>query len=175
MTNKSVLNNPVIRTALLLAALLAIGLVTRFPALQFPYLYALHGVLSAPFFSALALWHFNRGGGVWALAIALGAMAAVLGMMSPVMSLSFVLLAVLTLAAYGLLLRAKSSKRNLVCAVAFGALGYPCTLTVGIASGSYLGFMESLPAIFILFIIALGLSLFAVLLLARTGIDDEVL
>ena len=61
-------------------------------------IYALHGVLAAPFCAALAAWHLVRGGSVVQLVAATALLAAVLGMMSPAMGLSFALVAALTLA-----------------------------------------------------------------------------
>ncbi|MGV8084291.1 MAG: hypothetical protein AB2L09_11760 [Coriobacteriia bacterium] len=159
--------NMVVRTGILLAALLAIGLITRFPALQFPYLYALHGVLAAPFFAALAMWHFTHRGGVGLLAIATLGMAAILGAMSAIMGLSFLLLAVCLVVSYALLKRLVPSTRNLVCAITFGALQYPCALVVGILSGSYLPSGDSVPVILLLVLISVGLAMLGGLLLAH--------
>lgn len=156
-----------VRTAVLFAALFAIGLATRFPALQFPHLYALHGILAAPFFSALALWHFNREGSVWSLFAAVAALAAVLGCMSPVMGLGFLLLAALLLAADALLRSCRPARRRLGCAVAFGALDYPCALAVGLLLGSYAFSLESLPTILVLGALAAALSLLGALPFAK--------
>lgn len=159
------------RVAILFVALLVIGLATRYPAWQFPHLYALHGVLAAPFFSALALWHFNRNGHIGALLAASGALALFLGAMNPVMGLSFVLLALCVLVAYALLTNIgggtiTTSGKNLVCAIAFGALDYPCALATGVALGSYAFSFESLPMIVLLCALSIALSVFAVLIVS---------
>lgn len=164
---KSVLDNVVVRTVILFAVLFAIGLITRLPAWQFPQFYALHGVLAAPFFSALALWHFNRQGSIIQLFIGVLAMAAVLGAMSAVMGLSFLLLAVCTLAAYGVLGLVAPERRNFACAVLFGALDYPCALVVGILLGSYAFSYDALLVMVILLIVSIALSLFAALLMEK--------
>ncbi len=166
-TKTSLLDNSVARTLVLFVALLIIGLVTRFPALQFPQLYALHGVFAAPFFSALALWHFNRAGNVGSLFVAVLGLAAVLGSMSLVMGLSFLALAVCLLVFRCVLGKMNPARRDIACAVLFGALDYPCALVVGIASGSYVGTPEATPIILLLAAVAVGLSLLAALLLAK--------
>lgn len=157
----------VVRAVILLVALLAIGLITRFPALQFPQLYALHGVLTAPFFAALAMWHFTHRGGVGLLAIATLGMAAILGAMNAVMGLSFLLLAVCLAVSYALTTGLESSTRNLVCAITFGALVYPCTLVVGVLSGWYRFSVDSLPVILLLVLISVGLAVFGGRLLQK--------
>lgn len=162
-----VFDNPVGRAVLLFVVLLAIGLLTRFPAWQFPHLYALHGVLAAPFFSALALWHFEREGSVWQVLVAILGLAALLGVMNVVMGLSFLLLALCLFVTYGIMYKADPRKRTLVCAVAFGALDYPCTLAVGIALGSYSFSAEAVLTILLLAVLAVGLSLFGALLVSK--------
>lgn len=163
----SFLDNSVVRTLLVLVALIGIGLVTRLPAWQFPQLYALHGVLAAPFFSALALWHFNRKGNVWQLFIAVLGLAAFLGVMNAVMGLSFLLLALCLLVAYGLVRKVDPGRRGFMCAVVFGALNYPCALVVGVALGSYAFSVASVPTILLLVVLAVALSLFGALLVAK--------
>ena len=59
------------------------------------------------------------------------------------------------------------ARRDIACAVLFGALDYPCALVVGIASGSYVGTPEATPIILLLAAVAVGLSLLAALLLAK--------
>lgn len=164
---KPMIDAVAMRALVLFGALFAIGLATRFPAWQFPQFYALHGVLAAPFFAALARWHFDRGGGVWPLFAASAALAVVLGMMSPVMGLSFLLLALCLLAAHRLLGRAAPDRRDLLCAVAFGALDYPCALVAGMALGSYAFSFDSLVSIALLVVLAIGLSLFGALLMTK--------
>ena len=159
--------NTVVRTVILLVALLAIGVITRFPALQFPQLYALHGVLTAPFFAAMAMWHFTHRGGVGLLVIATLGMAAILGAMTVVMGLSFLLLAVCLAASYALMTGLEPSTRNLVCAITFGALVYPCALVVGILSRWYLISVDSLPVILLLVLVSVGLAAFGSLLLVK--------
>lgn len=163
----SVFDNPVVRTVALFSALLAIGLVTRFPAWQFPHLYALHGVLAAPFFSALALWHFNRDGTVAQLVVATLAMAVSLNVMSEVMGLSFLFLATSTLVVCMALRNVAPERKRFVCAVAFGMFDYPCALLAGILVGSYVFSFGVLPTMALLFAVALTLSLFASLLMTK--------
>lgn len=163
----AVLRNPLVRALLLFAALIAVGLATRFPALQLPQLYALHGVLAAPFFSAIALLHFERGGGVGSLLAATLAVAGVLGAMSAVMGLSFVLLAVGLLGVRGLTRVFVCAQRDAVCATVFGALDYPCALGAGIVLGSYGFASESVLTMLLLVALATGLSLLGALLVMR--------
>lgn len=158
-----------LRVAVLFAALFAIGLATRMPAWQFPQIYALHGVLAAPFCAALAAWHFSRGGTALSLAAATALLALVLGMMSAAMGLGFAAVAVLTLAVWGVLDAVSAGSRRLVTAVAFGALDYPCALAVGLLLGSYRPGAEAVPTIALLLVLAVALSLlgaFAVDLIA---------
>lgn len=161
-----------VKTVILFALLLVIGLVTRFPAWQFPHLFALHGVLAAPFFSALAMWHFNRKGSVWTLFMAVLLLAVFLGIMSLVMGLGFLFLASLLLVVYALPGKGDVSRRHVGCAVAFGALEYPCALVAGIAFGSYAPSFESLPTIGVLTLLALALALLGALPLAKTKQRD---
>lgn len=163
----AVLRNPLVRALLLFAALMAVGLATRFPALQFPQLYALHGVLAAPFFSAIAVLHFERGGGVGSLLAATLAVAGVLGVMSAVMGLSFVLLSVGLLGVRGLTRVVGPARWDAVCATAFGALDYPCALVAGAALGSYAFGLEAVSTMLLLAALAAGLSLLGVLLAMR--------
>lgn len=164
MTDKSQISvgRRVLRVGVLFAALFAIGLVTRMPAWQFPQVYALHGVLAAPFCGALALWHFSRGGTALQLACATGILALVLGMMSLAMGLGFAVVAVLTLAAWAMLGRAPENLRRQGTAVLFGALDYPCALGVGLALGSFRTSVEGVPLIALLLVLSAALSLFGV-------------
>lgn len=158
-----------LRVAVLFAALFAIGLATRMPAWQFPQIYALHGVLAAPFCAALAAWHFSRGGTALSLAAATALLALVLGMMSAAMGLGFATVAVLTLVAWALLGALPTEHRRLIAAVVFGALDYPCALVVGLLLGSYRPGAEAVPMIMLLLVLAVALSLlgaFAVDLIA---------
>lgn len=152
-----------LRVVVLFAALFAIGLVTRMPAWQFPQLYALHGVLAAPFCAALAAWHFSRGGTALSLAAATALLALVLGMMSAAMGLGFAAVAALTLAEWGTLGAMRAGHRRLITAVAFGALDYPCALAVGLLLGSYRPGAEAVPAIVLLLVLAVALSLLGAL------------
>ncbi len=161
------IDRPAARTALLLIVLFVVGFATRFPALQFPQFYALHGVLSAPFFSAVALWHFNRSGGVWELFAATLALAAVLGIMSAVMGLSFLLLTLCLLMAYGLTMKLRRETRSFVCSVAFGALDYACALVAGVALGSYAFSSEVFLNIALLVLLSASLAFLAALLLKK--------
>lgn len=149
----------ILRVAVLFAALFAIGLATRMPAWQFPQLYALHGVLAAPFCAALAAWHLSRGGSVLSLAAATALLALVLGMMSAAMGLGFAAVAVLTLVAWALLGALPAGHRRLITAVVFGALDYPCALVVGVLLGSYRPGAEAAPMIALLLVLAVALSL----------------
>lgn len=150
----------VLRVLALFATLFIIGLVTRMPAWQFPQVYALHGVLAAPFCAALAAWHFSRGGTALQLACATVLLALVLGAMSLAMGLGFAAVAVLTLAVWAALGRASGSTRRGATAVAFGALDYPCALGVGIALGSYGPSVEAVPFIAVLLALSVALSVF---------------
>ena len=150
----------VLRVLALFATLFIIGLVTRMPAWQFPQVYALHGVLAAPFCAALAAWHFSRGGTALQLACATVLLALVLGAMSLAMGLGFAAVAVLTLAVWAALGRASGSTRRGATAVAFGALDYPCALGVGIALGSYGPSVEAVPLIAVLLALSVALSVF---------------
>ncbi|MBU5405938.1 hypothetical protein KQI08_08450 [Paraeggerthella hongkongensis] len=166
MKNKSILDNPIVQALSLFFLLMAIGLVTRFPAHQFPQIYALHGVLTAPFFSIIALWHLNRQGSILTLLVATLALAAVLGSMSITMGLSFALLAICLLATYGFLWKLDFKKRRFWCAVAFGGLDYPCTLFTGVALGSYAISGDSIVIVLLLSALSIALASFASLLLA---------
>lgn len=157
---KQFLSNPIVRTAGLFVALFAIGFATRMPAWQFPHIYALHGVLAAPFCAALAAWHLVRGGSVVQLVAATALLAVVLGMMSPAMGLSFVLVAALTLAVRACLRSVPAAMRSVAVAAVFGALDYPCALAVGLALGSYGPSAEALPMIALLLALSVALSLF---------------
>lgn len=157
---KQFLSNPIVRTVALFVALFVIGFATRMPAWQFPYLYALHGVLAAPFCAALAAWHLVRGGSAVQLVAATGLLALVLGMMSPTMGLSFALVAVLTLVVWACLRSVAAASRSVAVAVVFGALDYPCALAVGLALGSYGPSAEALPMIALLLALSVALSLF---------------
>ena len=150
---KQFLSNPIVRTAGLFVALFAIGFATRMPAWQFPHIYALHGVLAAPFCAALAAWHLVRGAATALLAV-------VLGMMSPAMGLSFALVAALTLAVRACVRSVPAAMRSVAVAAVFGALDYPCALAVGLALGSYGPSAEALPMIALLLALSVALSLF---------------
>lgn len=147
----------------LFAALFAIGLVTRMPAWQFPQIYALHGVMAAPFCAALASWHFSRGGSVFQLAAATALLALVLGMMSAAMGLGFAAVAALTLVAWAFLGRCAEGARRLATATVFGALCYPCALGVGLAMGSYRASSDAVLPIVLLLALSAALSLIGAL------------
>lgn len=160
----SVIDKPVVRTVLLFAMLFLIGFATRFPALILAHIYALHGVLAAPFFAAVAFWHFRRGGTVPELFAATLALAAVLGAMNLVMGLSFLLLALCLLAVSAFLLRVLPQKWLAASSVLFGALDYPCALAAGVALGSYAFSGETWVFVVVLLVLALALACLAVLL-----------
>ena len=164
---RPLIDRPTVRTALLLVVLFAVGFATRFPALQFPQLYAFHGVLAAPFFSAAALWHFNRSGSVWELFVATLALAAVLGIMSAVMGLSFLFLGLCLLVAYGLTGNLNRDTRLFACSVAFGALDYVCALVAGVALGSYAFSSEIYLSIALLTLLSVSLAFLAALLFKK--------
>lgn len=160
----SMIDRPVARTVLLFALLLLVGFATRFPALAFPQFYALHGVLAAPFFSAIAYWHFGRKGTALELFAAVLALAAVLGAMSVVMGLSFLVLALCLLAACALSSSLRFERQLPVRATLFGLLDYPCALASGVALGSYAFSGEAWVIVGLLLVLSLALALFAVLL-----------
>lgn len=163
---RRVIDRPVVRVLLLFALLFAIGLVTRAPAWQFPHIYALHGVLAAPFCAALAQWHFRRRGSVPQLSVATLLLAALLGAMSPAMGLGFAAVAALTALAWPLLGRLSAGGRRLACAVIFGALDYPCALAVGLALGMYAPSPDALPLIAVLVLLSAALAFFGALVTA---------
>ena len=148
-----------LRVLALFAVLFVIGLVTRMPAWQFPQIYALHGVLAAPFCAALASWHFARGGSVFQLAAATALLALVLGMMSAAMGLGFVAVAAFTLVVWALLSRCAEEVRRLATATAFGALYYPCALGAGLAMGAYRASSDAVLPIMLLLALSVALSL----------------
>lgn len=160
----SAIDRPAARAAILFALLLLIGFMTRFPALAFPQFYALHGVLAAPFFSAVAYWHFKRGGKPLELFAAVLALAAVLGAMSVVMGLGFLLLALCLLAACAFSSSLRADAQLLVRATLFGVLDYPCALVSGVALGSYAFSGEAWVTIGLLLALSLALAFFAALL-----------
>lgn len=161
--------HPAVLTVLLFVGLLAIGLVTRAPAWMFPQYYALHGVLAAPFCSALALWHLRRGGSVYELIAATALLALVLGMMSPAMGLGFAAVAVVTLVVWAALGRCTEKTRCFATAVVFGASDYPCAVVVGVALGTYGPSVESLLVIVVLLILSIALAVFAASLVSGRG------
>lgn len=150
--------NPVASALLLFAALFVIGLVTRMPARAFPALYALHGVLAAPFCAALAQWWFRRGGGAGPLLVGVCLLSVVLGVMSLAMGLGFALVCLVTLAAWLLLARAGAGTRRFVTAVVLGAADYPCAVVAGALLGSYGFSMESVPVMVILLLLSVALA-----------------
>lgn len=150
-------DNPFARVAVLFLFLLAIGLLTRAPAHALSQFYGLHGVLSAPLFAALATWHLDCRGRLWQLLAAVGIIAALLGMMNLVMGVSFLLLALGLMLAYGLTASMRESSRWAVCGAAFGALSYPCTVISGVLLGSY-AFLPSMAGEIVL-LSALSLAL----------------
>ena len=138
MGKASIWGNVAVRTVVLFVALFAIGVATRFPALQFSGIYALHGVFAAPFFAALAMVHFDRDGGVGPLLVATLCLAALLGAMSPVMGGGFALSALALVASWFATGRCVQRRQTFASAVAYGAFGYFGALLFGILFGSYL-------------------------------------
>lgn len=156
-----------IRTLALFAILLAIGMATRFPALQFPQLYALHGVLAAPFCAAAAYWSLRREDSALPLFLATALLALVLGMMSPVMGMSFGTLAALTVIVWFAFSKARASTRVFATAFLFGTLDYLCVLFSGIAFGSYACGPNALSSIIPMALIGCGLALLGALIASR--------
>lgn len=162
-----------VRVAVLFLILFLIGLLTRMPARAFPQLYALHGVLAAPFCAALAQWHFQHNGSVKELAIATALLALVLGAMSPVMGVGFAAVAVILLIV-GIIAKARRSEfSELLVSTVFGAFNYPCALMCGILFGSYLPSLESAVTIVVMFGLSCMLSLFGAFLLSKINAQDH--
>ena len=126
------------RVALLFAALFAAAFLTRLPAVYLAGAYALHGVLAAPFFGAIAAVNVRKGGAGWEFAAALAALAFVLGAMSPVMGLGFAVVAVAYALAWRALKAFAASARVTVCGAVVGLACYIAPVCIGAACGSYL-------------------------------------
>lgn len=123
-------------TLLLFVLFIAIGLITRMPALALPAFYGLHAVFAAPFFAFVAAWFCKKYQVIWSVPVALVLCAAFLGMMSPAMGLSFLAPAAVILAIL-LAMKASGNAPFTACAVGI-ALFYPFTVLIGIAFGGYM-------------------------------------
>lgn len=168
-----------VRIVILFSLLLLIGLITRMPALAFPQLYALHGVLAAPFGSALAHWHFRHDGSVGELVVATGLLALMLGIMSPVMGFGFASVAAILLIGGSIAKVCQSETNELLVAVIFGAANYPCALVYGVLFGSYFPSAESAVTILVLLGLSCTLSLLGALIpslsCSRSASSDQPL
>ncbi len=151
-----------LRVAALFAILFLIGFTMRIPAIWLSGFYGMHGVLSAPFFGALAMWHYRHDGAGWQLVAATLLLAALLGMMSPVMGVTFASMAVIA----GVVRSVVGGRGHgdLVSAAVFGAVSYPCTLAAGIALGSYFPTSSSVLTIVVMAVLGIALSVFGALL-----------
>lgn len=127
----------ILRVLVLFLLLLGIGLLARVPAHLVTQVFAFHGVLVAPFYAAVVYWHLTRQGTMTELVIATALLAVFLGMMSPVMGMSFALVAVFAAVVDGLLRSVSHDRRVFWDASVFGALVFPCTVASGLLTGAY--------------------------------------
>lgn len=152
------------RILFVLIALFITGFITRFPTIYLTHIYALHGVLAAPFYAAIAYVNFEKKGHLGHLVAATLILAAILSKMSPVMGLSFALLSIITLIVGCVmnLMGASTQTTTLILSITYGTLNYFCTLATGVLKQTFF----FTPDIY------LSLTLFAVLscLLSVVGV-----
>lgn len=167
MGKANIWSNVAVRTVALFVALCVIGVGTRFPALQFSGIYALHGVFAAPFFAALAMVHFDRDGGIGPLLVATLCLAALLGAMSPVMGGGFALSALALTASWFVAGRRAQGQRTFASAVVYGAFGCFGALLFGILFGSYLFDATVIVQIIACSVLAIALAVLGAVVAAR--------
>lgn len=122
---------------LLFVTLFAIALITRMPAMYFANIYALHGVLSAALFAAVLAFCFTRHIAAWQYCVAVVVLAGILGLMSPVMGLSFLIVAVFVLLVSAALIGLDLSAKALTCGVVVGLACYLAPVIAGVIFGSF--------------------------------------
>lgn len=162
-------NSNVVHALVLFVVFLLVGLVTRPPALAFPQFYGLHGVLSAPFFAAVAAWYLKRFDSVGPVFAGVALLAVLLSLMSPIMGMGFALVALVPTIAYVVLKATGFTSYGFVAAVAFGALCHPAAVLAGAVSGTYLVAGESLLVQLVMLALSVVLALFAALAVRSFG------
>lgn len=157
----------------LLAALLAFGLMTRPAAQALPWVFGFHAVLVAPL-SAFALTFSLRKGLLFSVVVAAIALfSLLLFLMSPVMGASSLAPMAVASVAYGVL-RKSSERAAFAVGGVYGALFYPCTIASSLALGALPVVMVQDSALVVLTAMLLG-AVLAVLgaVLATSSADKK--
>lgn len=162
-----------LRVALLFVALFLAAFLTRLPAIYFASIYALHGVLAAPFFAAIATLNVRKGGVGWEFVAALAVLAAVLGAMSPVMGLGFAIVAIVYAGAWFGFAGISMSKRAVTCGALLGLACYAAPVCLGIAFGSYMVTGGSAPQIALLALVSIALGAGGAYACKGTGVPSK--
>ena len=138
------------RVIFMVIALFIAAFITRIPAINFPYIYALHGVLAAPFFSAVAIINLKKANPFWEYAVSVLLLAGALGSMSMVMGLSFVLVAFIYMLFCLISFVVISKTNHLLSGCIIGLFCYLSAVLVGVIFGSFAISFSNLPQVLLL-------------------------